>query len=421
MPEPGAKAQADRDRIDLLYRLTSSFNSSLDLEVVLNRVIDEIITATHAERGFVMLGEPGGEFTFRAARGLDQQTLLDPQSMVSLSVVRKVITEGRPILTSNAMDDKRFNQLSSIINLGLRSILCVPLTVKDQTFGVVYVDNPQKTGNFKAGDLELLSAIASNAAIAIENARLYRLAVEKGRMERELQITHQMQVGLLPKVIPQPEGWQFSAYWQPARQVAGDYYDFIPIDADHLCLVIADVADKGLPASFFMAVSRTILRTCIRQDNTPCQNISLANHLICAESTHGYFITMFFALLDLRSGALTYVNAGHPPPLLFSQSREVQQLTLTGIPLGIDDTWNYNQGEVTLSPGSMLFCYTDGVTEAMDVRQELYGFERLQKVVSAAIANGNEVVVSAIRQSVAAWAGGTEQSDDITLLLAHRI
>jgi sigma-B regulation protein RsbU (phosphoserine phosphatase) len=422
MAEPPVETQAGSDRFSLLYRLTSSFNSTLDLEEVLNRVIDEIIAATHAERGFVMLREPDGEFTFRVARGLDQQTILDPRLKVSISVVHKVLAEGTPILTSDAQDDSRFNLQQSIISLGLRSILCVPLAVKAKPFGVVYVDNRLQKGIFTQADLQLLSAIAANAAIAIENARLYQVAVEKGRMERELQIAHQMQLSLLPKEIPHPTGWEFSARWQPARQVAGDYYDFLPLADYRLGLLIADVADKGVPASFFMAISRTILRTCARQGASPVETISTANRLICAESTSGYFITLFYAQLDLLTGDLTYVNAGHPPPMLLQDpaAPAVELLGRTGIPLGIDESWEYTQHETVLEPGSLLVAYTDGINEAMNAHQEEFGIERLKMLVAEQGSGSADGMAAAILQSVTNWVGPSEQLDDITLLLARR-
>jgi sigma-B regulation protein RsbU (phosphoserine phosphatase) len=422
LPDSKAETQAGRDRFGLLYRLTSSFNSSLDLEEVLNRVIDEIIATTHAERGFVMLLESNREFTFRVARGIDQQTILDPQSQVSLSVVRKVVSEGSPILTSNAQEDARFDVHGSIVSLRLCSVLCVPLSVQGRTFGVVYVDNRMQSGVFIQEDLELLSAIASNAAIAIENARLYQKAVEQGRIERELQIAHQMQISLLPKEIPQPSGWKFSAYWQPAREMAGDYYDFIPMDDHRIGLMIADVADKGVPASLFMAISRTILRACAREYRSPLEIINAANRMICAESTSGYFITLFFAQLDLGSGELTYVNAGHPPAILHHglPNQDLELLMRTGIPLGIEEAWIYEQRQLILDPGSLLVCYTDGITEAMNSREEQFRIERLQKVIVDHASAANEELVLTIQRSVADWAGNTEQFDDITLLLARR-
>jgi GAF domain-containing protein len=195
------------DRLALLYRLSQTFNSSLDLQEVLNRVMDEAIAVMHAERGFVMLREPDGSLGFRVARGLDRETIDAPQFQVSRGVVTWVAQEGQPVLTSDAQRDDRFSMRDSVRALGLRSILCVPLVVRGRVSGVVYVDNRMQAGIFEQPDLELLASIASNAAIAIENARLYQLAVEKGRMERELQMAHEVQAGLLPREAPRVPGW----------------------------------------------------------------------------------------------------------------------------------------------------------------------------------------------------------------------
>jgi signal transduction histidine kinase len=190
------------ERLDLLYRLSQTFNSSLDLDQVLDRVMDEVIAATCAERGFVMLREAGGQLSFRVARGMERETIDDPEFQISRTVVQRVADEGQPVLTSDAQSDERFRTRQSIRVLGLRSILCVPLRTKEQVTGVVYVDNRMEAEIFLPADLELLTSIASSAAIAIENARLHQERVammrqqlarvtaaqeeERGRIAREL-------------------------------------------------------------------------------------------------------------------------------------------------------------------------------------------------------------------------------------------
>jgi sigma-B regulation protein RsbU (phosphoserine phosphatase) len=315
-------SQPPGDRLALLYRLSHTFNSSLDLDEVLNRVMDEVIAVTRAERGFVMLHEADGSPVFRVARGMDQSTIDDPQFQISRSVVERVADEGQSVLTSDAQRDDRFSMRESVRNLGLRSILCVPLRVKDKVLGVVYVDNRLQVGIFIQADLELLTSIASSAAIAIENARLYQVAVEKGRMVRELQMAYEVQAGLLPRETPQIPGWELAARWQPAREVAGDYYDFISLDGGQLGLVIADVSDKGMPAALFMALTRSTVRASIGRASSPADGIAHANRLICADSTGGMFVTLFYALLNPTTGEFTYVNAGHNPPLLCRADQE---------------------------------------------------------------------------------------------------
>src|SRR5512137_227685 len=174
--------QASADRLALLYRISQDFNSSLDLNEVLNRVIDEVIAAVRAERGFLMLRDATGQLHFRVARGIDRHTIEQPQFQVSRSVIKRVAEEGRSLLTSNAQADAALKAQQSVMILGLSSILCVPLQIKGALLGVIYVDNRVQSGIFQPADLELLNAIASNAATAIENARLYQVAVKQGRL-----------------------------------------------------------------------------------------------------------------------------------------------------------------------------------------------------------------------------------------------
>lgn len=172
-------------RLDLIYRLAQAFNSSLHLDHVLNNVIDEVITVMKAERGFVMLIDENNELVFRVARGLDQKTIDHPDFQISRSLVERVRREGKAILTTDAQKDDRFSQQQSIIALGLRSILCVPLKIKERVTGVIYVDHRMASGVFTAEDRDLLSSIASNAAIAIDNARLFD-DLQKSKLDLEI-------------------------------------------------------------------------------------------------------------------------------------------------------------------------------------------------------------------------------------------
>lgn len=410
------------DRLALLYRLSQTFNSTLDLDEVLNRVMDEVIAATRAERGFVMLREPDGRLTFRVARGLDQKIIEAPQFQISRSLVERVAYEGRPILTSDARQDTRFSMRQSVISMGLRSILCVPLLTREQVTGVVYVDNRHQVGIFTQADLDLLVAIAASAAMAIENARLYQVAVEKGRLERELQMARELQAGLLPREIPQLPGWECIARWLPAREVAGDFYDFIPGEGGACGWVIADVSDKGMPAALFMALSRSIVRASLTDTPSPAEGMARANRLICADATGGMFVTLFFARLDPSAGTITYVNAGHDPPL-FYRAGEAQpaRLTRTGLLLGMTEDARYEQRTVTLAPGDFILCYTDGVTDALDGDGREFGIERLQQVVLEHRHAPATAIVNAVEQALADFSGGGTPFDDVTILTIKRL
>ena len=413
--------QPSSDRLALLYRLSQTFNSSLDLDEVLNRVMDEVIAVTRAERGFVMLHETDGRPVFRVARGMDQNTIDDPHFQISRSVVERVAREGQPVLTSDAQSDDRFSMRQSVMILGLRSILCVPLKIKDQVSGVVYVDNRLQAGIFTRADLDLLTAIASSAAIAVENARLYQVAVEKGRMERELQVAYEIQAGLLPREIPHVPGWEFAARWQPAREVAGDYYDFIPGDGGQLGLVIADVSDKGMPAALFMALTRSIVRASVGHAPSSADGIAHANRLICADSTGGMFVTLFYALLDPEAGEITYVNAGHNPPLLYrAEQDQLTELTRTGMALGVITDAPFEQRTVQLYSGDFVLLYTDGVTDATDSQGQEFGEERLQRLILEKRRAPVQEIVAALEHALGAFVGASSPFDDITIVVARR-
>jgi sigma-B regulation protein RsbU (phosphoserine phosphatase) len=416
-------SRAPGDRLSLLYRLSQIFNSTLDLDEVLNRVIDEILTAVHGERGFVMLREPGSPLSFRVARGLDQETIESPQFQVSRGVVEQVAGNGQPVLTSDARTDDRFRLRHSVMDLGLRSILCVPLTRKGQVTGVVYVDNRLRAGIFNQADLELLAAIASSAAIAIENARLYQVAVEKGRMERELQMAHELQASLLPGEPPDIPSWELAACWLPAREVAGDYYDLFPLADGATVLVIADVCDKGMPAALFMALSRSIVRASLDGALSPSEGMARANRLIHADAG-GMFVTLFCARLQPGSGDITYVNAGHNPPLLVRRADVCDPFTPlppTGMALGALPDSTYGQGTVHLDPGDLILCYTDGVIDSRDAQGEAFGKARLLHLLRQHHQKGVRQVVETLEQAIRAYAGGVTPFDDVTLLAVGRL
>lgn len=414
------------DRLALLYQLSQTFNSSLDLDEVLNRVLDEVIAAIHAERGFVMLKEGYGDLAFRVARGMDQTTLSEPQFKVSLSVVEQVALNGQPLLTSDAQGDERFNIRQSVMFLGLRSILCVPLKMKDRIIGVIYADSRLQSSIFSPQDLDLINAIASSAAIAIENARLYQVAVEKGRLEQELQMARRVQISLLPRATPQVPGWEFVTRWRPAREVGGDYYDFISAPGNQLGFLVADVTDKSIGAALFMAFTRSIVRANMDHAPTPADGIRRVNELICSESDQGLYVTLFYAMIDPLKKDFTFVNAGHNPGLLCRREAQgnypqLTRLTSTGMPLGVDEHTPYAQQTVHMHPGDFVVLYTDGITDAINSREQQFGLERLEQTLLDHCHEPAQRILDILDQSLSEFCGSAPAVDDITVLIARRL
>jgi sigma-B regulation protein RsbU (phosphoserine phosphatase) len=409
------------ERLSLVYELSQTFNSSLDLEDLLNTLIDEVINATGAERGFVVLREADDSFEFRAARGMEHETIGDPDLEISRGVVQSVMDGGVGLLTSDAQQDDRFKGRQSVMSLGLRSILCSPLTVKDDTVGAIYVDNRLHAGIFTQEDLEMLNAIASSAAIAIENARLYGESVEMGRMERELSMARRVQTGLIAEEIPEIEGWQFAARWIPAREVAGDFYDFVTLDAGRMGLVIADVTDKGMGAALFMVVTRSMLIASLEGSIFPAEAITKANRLMCRYSTSPLPVTLFYARVSPDNNELIYVNAGHNPPYVHrTETGNLDPLDRTGMVLGLDDSLELQQASVQLESGDVIVMYTDGVPDALNEAEEAYGENRLRSKIRDHEKGTAEEMAAALQKSLVEFIGDAEPFDDITLLVAKR-
>lgn len=408
------------EHLATLYEITRELNSSLELDTVLENIMDRVIEVTGAERGFLMLrNEISGELEFRVARGLDRSDLSSPEFQVSTSILRKVEQTREPLLTDNAQFDDRFTRGESIMILGLRSILCVPISIKRRFIGLVYVDNRLHAGLFNEGHRDLLAAFASQAAIAIDNARLYEVAVEKGRMEKELQMAKEIQRGWLPQNLPDIPGYELAGDWRSAREVAGDFYDCFELRDGDWGLVIADVSDKGAPAALFMAVSRSLIRSAALMHDDPAAALRQTNLNILNDTESGMFVTVYYTILH-PGGRITGLNAGHNLPLLVRASDGSHEfLPRGGRPLGWFEELPVAPVTYQLQPGDVLVYYTDGLTEAENTAGEAYGEQRLAEVVTAVADHPADVILRAITASALKFMGSAPPFDDMTLFVVR--
>ena len=418
-PQP-TPPMANPAHLATLYEITRELNSSLDLDTVLEHIMDRVIDVTGAERGFLMLrDQDDGELDFKVARGLNRNDLTSPEFQVSTTITRKVEQTRAPLLTDNAQFDDRFTRGESIMVLGLRSILCVPIMIKDRLIGLVYVDNRLQSGLFNEGHRDLLAAFASQAGIAIENARLYQVAVEKGRMEKELQMARDIQRGLLPRTLPPIPGYEIAADWRSAREVAGDFYDCFPLDGGEFGVVVADVSDKGAPAAIFMAVARSLLRGAAMLADSPEAMLRQANRTILSDTQSGMFVTVYYTILQ-PNGRIIGVNAGHNCPLLYRVRQGTHEfLPRGGRPLGWFEDLPVAPLPYKLEPGDVLVIYTDGLTEAEDILGRPYGEDRLVEAVRSAGDQPAEVIMARILDSMEVFRGAAPPFDDTTLFVVR--
>jgi phosphoserine phosphatase RsbU/P len=407
------------EHLRTLYEVSQVISSSLEFDAVLNSVIDGVMTVTHAQRGFLMVADEQGTLSVRVANGIDSSRS-DPSQLYSTSVVNKVVESRQALLTNNAQTDERFVAGQSIIMRGLRSVLCAPMIVQDRLIGVIYVDSTLQHGNFTSDDLRLLSAVAGQAGIALENARLYAVAIEKGRLERELQMARELQQSLLPQHIPAFKGGQLAAQWRSAREVAGDFYDFLPLSTDQLGILIADVSDKGAPAAMFMASTRSMIRSLAQLGFSPVETLSRTNDLMVNDSENGMFVTAYYAVLH-PNGMLHHVNAGHPPPLIYrAAAHSVETLSIGGRALGWFNSNPLSLQQTQLFVGDVVLFFTDGITDAQHPQGESFGDERLKLAFTSAVQSASsdtiERVPKHILDAVDQFCEDSAPFDDITLV-----
>ncbi len=308
------------------------------------------------------------------------------------------------------------------------SLLALPLSVKGDVLGVMVLEEAvasRRSGRVaKAKRLEIINGIAHQAALAIQSDLLRQGMAERERLERELQLAHEIQQTFMPDRWLGLSGWELAFAWRAARQVAGDFYDFFELSGGRLGLVIADVADKGMPAALFMALTRTLVRAAALEESSPAAAMARVNDLLVPDARAGMFVTAIYAVLSLETGRLAYANAGHNLPLLLrAGTGELEQLRKGGMALGVLEGIRLKEHVVYLEPGDCLVFYTDGITEAFAPSPggEVYGEERLRAVVQSTDCDSAQAMLDAIDESVIAFAGDTALSDDRTLMVLRRL
>lgn len=418
MTDQAAAQKLSPEHLLALYEITGVMNSSLEFDEVLNNVMDSVMHITKAQRGFLMIADDdSGELRTLVMKGVDDATL--DEEGYSTTIVKEVVNTRQPLLTNNAQFDPRFSAGQSIIMRSLRAILCAPMIIKSKLRGVIYVDTSMRAGNFSQSDVDLISAVAGQAGIALENARLYAVAVEKGRLETELRMAADIQLSLLPQKMPNIPGYEVAPYWQAARETAGDFYDAFALGDDRFGVVMADVSDKGAPAAMFMAVARTMIRAHSHAGLDPVETVSRTNDLILEDADSDMFVTVFHSHFHV-GGHSIHVNAGHNPPLFYrSATHPVDMLPRGGRAVGWFPNNPLKEVQIDMQPGDLIVYYTDGLTEAENPRQEAYGEDRLAQVLLANAGKSAHELRDIIIQDVEYFCEGMPPFDDVTMLVVR--
>lgn len=297
------------------------------------------------------------------------------------------------------------------------SELIIPMQIKGETKGLIILGKRKNNLAYERTDIEFISSVASLAIISIENARLFKETLEKQRLEKDLETARNIQNNLLPKKIPTLSNFEIAAYNKSARMVGGDYYDIIKLDENRILFAIADVSGKGVPAALLMANIQAFLKSICKMNLSLDASTNLLNDLVAENTTMGSFITFFWGILDNQNKQLTYVNAGHNPPLLIRDNKIIK-LKKGGMILGVMQTMiPYVSETIQLFENDSIILFTDGITEAMNLKWEEFSDERLETLVLQHSHLNASDLLSVIRKNVEDFTLSAEQSDDITSMV----
>lgn len=301
--------------------------------------------------------------------------------------------------------------------LEAKAAQAVPLRAQGRFVGMMLVGFQPSEVTFDGRRLNILIGIGQQAATAVVNNQLYAEAAERDRLEQEIAVAYTIQASLIPHGQPPIPNCEVASLWQAARQVSGDFYDFIPLRSGEWAIVIADVTDKGVPAALFMAVSRTILRAAANSRRDPAQILRRANELILSDSDSDLFVTVFIAIWDPVTYQLRYASGGHNPPLLVRRGGDIESLQVEGMALGVVEEATFDTAVVQLEPDDLVLFYTDGVTDAVNEGYDEFGLTRLQLLLQHSRRHTAVDIVQSIHHAVLDHAGQSAQFDDVTMVV----
>lgn len=415
-----AVAAEQGDLLALISKVGVTLLASATLDETLRQVALLVFDAVPADRCLIMLREDGaGELRIRAAEMRDRHPDVG-EVRVSRTIVEEVVNQGRSVLTSDAQHDPRFRS-STVTFQGIRSVLAVPLGVGERIFGMIYADSPLATSRFTEDHLKVLTTLGSVAAIRVENARLLEEHLEQERFERELQLAREIQQRFQPTAPPTVPGFELQGISFPSYQIGGDYYDFILCDDGRLVVALGDVSGKGTSAALLMSSLHAAVHAQVASCRPITESIGAVNRYLADNTPANRFVTLFYAELDPVTGSLSFINAGHNPPLIAHDSGTMEQLGAGGLPLGIMPDFDYREGRTQLRPGDVLVAYSDGVTEQTNPKGEEFGAARLQEVIAQNLDRSAAGIRDKIEAALSAFAQGTPAVDDITLLIVKRV
>jgi sigma-B regulation protein RsbU (phosphoserine phosphatase) len=417
----GTSAKDELRRLARYVEVHQAFRFSLTPDDVLVLIVDAAIEIASAERGCLMLKNEAGHLEFKVARDSKRKLLSGADFQMSRTVVQDAFNEKRTIVVTDCLEDKQSIRQSAL-DLNLRNIVCVPLRhfqmnekTKGGATGVLYLDSRQSQGAFSKTSLSLLESLAFEASKSLESVRLMHEEQEKKRFEREFATAREVQVELLPTRFVQPAHFEVAAHSIPCRFVGGDFYDLLALEDGRAAIVLGDVAGKGISAALLASMAQGVIHAQFNSGLSLPEVLTSLNRVLVQKSDDNRFITLFCALID-PDRTCSYINAGHNPAILARADGKTELLATGSMLLGAFDFAEYHAQETKLEIGDVLVIFSDGVTEAVNTSNQMFGDQRLEQLVKKNEGLSAKEIKDRIEQEVLAFTRGLPQGDDITLI-----
>lgn len=417
------------ERLRALLEISGYLSAATEQTALLDRIIETLFNLfKQSDRCFIILKDDiTGKMLVRNFRSRRQT---DETPRFSGTIVRKCLDGMEAFLVDDASTDSKFSMSQSITDFKIRSVMIAPVAVPGSAaFGVIQLDTQDRTKKFTEDDLRLLSSVAHQASIAFDNARLHQDQARRERVMRDLEIASEVQRSFLPQELPNVNGYEFYAHYKSAMTIGGDYYDFIELPDGRWSVLLGDVAGKGVPAALLMAKLSAEARFHILMQKDPCEALARVNEFMLRAGLSDRFVTLAAATLDPVRHTVNIINAGHITPFVWRAAEDrlcdAIDVDRTGFPLGVVDQCRYEAVEVALEPGDALLVFTDGVTDALNSKNEPFRLDGVRRALASDSVVGDMVlspkligrrVVDAVRAHVA----GHDQYDDIALVTFGR-
>jgi serine phosphatase RsbU (regulator of sigma subunit) len=419
--------QAPAQKLQVVLEISQNLARTLDMEPLLDKLLDQLMRLfPQADRGMVLLCEEGG-LVVRAQRCRREED--ETTHPYSRTVVKRALEEGVGILSEDVQADKRFDSSATLTSLNMHSLLCVPLVLKDgRRLGVIQVDRFRPGLPFRSEDLQLLTTVALQVAVVLDNAALHAEVLREERFKQELALAREIQQGFMPCEFDDfsKDGFELFACVHPARTVSGDLYDFLRLPDGRLSFIVGDVAGKGMPAALFMVAVRTLSKHLAAAGGSPAAMLAKLNDALAADNPSMMFVTLAHGIFNPKNGELVTASGGHHLPLIRRRDGLVEELEhKTGRLLGYEGMdLHLADATFTLQPGETLAFYTDGVTEARRTvpTKAMFGLGRLIEVVAGFQPSLSlPSCADLVRSEVERFTGAKELQDDLTLFILRRL